>query len=396
MTISPLRRPAGWSALPFLVVATLGLALLLSAGTSPAAAQPSPSQVADEVASTGAYVAQRVDDDVRSAIDEANQAGIGVVLLADDTNAPDLAREVLQDLPRSSYRTVLVVSFSSAGAASTALDDIGTILRGDGPTFRALEQGRNADGIRQFTDEVTGVAPSAPVPAPDASSGDDGDGGGGFPWAALLVVIAIAGVGYGGYRLYQGRQRDARAAAELEAERASLGEQLRNNADRVINLGDAVLARGERELVDLYARASETYRDVSHRLDGAGSLDAVRQLDQRMDEAEWQFEVIEARLAGRPSPPRPSSSSGGDRPSSGDERSAGTRGGTGPGPAAPDPAGDKGSPRSDRPDPGLPDDAPVLGPNESLFGTTLPSAPTSAAGRILRPGRRRGRYGRRR
>ena len=54
----------------------------------------------------------------------------------------------------------------------------------------------------------------------------------------------------------------ARVAA-IELDRNEIGEQLRSNADRVIDLGDPVIESRDAELIGLYEEPSTTYQQVS-------------------------------------------------------------------------------------------------------------------------------------
>lgn len=294
--------------LPVLVVLAALVALVLAA---PVGAQVDPASVADEVDRTGSFIQPDLDDDARQAIEEANERGVGVVLLSDPVPALDLSAqlgELLADRG-SRYTTVLVVTGEGAAARSRTYDSgrIGALIDPGTPAFTAFAQGRRADGIRTFAEGLDDETVGAPVGETESDGVD-------VPWLTLLVVLALIGVGVGGLWLVRRQREQRREAARVEAQRSEVGQQLRNNADRIIHLGDVVVARGDAELIDLYERASGTYRDVSQSLDSAHSPDAVQRLDDRLDEAEWQLEVIEARLAGKTPPPPPTGGDAGDAP----------------------------------------------------------------------------------
>lgn len=297
----PAPRPP---ALRLVVLTALACSCLL-AFVAPVAAQAGADAdaIAAEVDATGSYVEPDLDADARTAIGEANERGVGVVLLSSDASAVDVARSVLAELEGrdSRYRTVLVVSRQGAAGGSTVFADrMQSLIDPGTPAFTAFAQGRTADGIRRFAEGLDADAEEPAGGTPSEASDDTS-----FPWVALLVVVALVGLGVGAFWLVRQRQDRRREEVALEARRAEVAQQLRNNADRVIDLGDAVIASGDAELIDLYDRASSTFREVSHSLDGVSSRDALGRLDERLDQAEWEFEVIEARLSGRTPPGRP-------------------------------------------------------------------------------------------
>lgn len=286
--------------LPVLVVLAALVALVLA---PPVAAQVDPRSVADEVDRTGSFLQPDLDDDAQQAVEEANERGVGVVLVSDPVPAVELSAQLdgLLASRDSRYTTVLVVTGEGAAARSRTYDSerMRALIDPGTPAFTAFAQGRRAEGIRSFAEGLDDETVAAPVGEAESDGVD-------VPWLTLLVVLALVGVGVGGWWLVRRQQEQRRETARVEAQRSEIGQQLRNNADRIIHLGDVVLARDDAELIDLYDRASGTYRDVSQSLDNAHSPDAVQRLDERLDEAEWQLEVIEARLAGRTPPPRPS------------------------------------------------------------------------------------------
>lgn len=333
-----------------LLVASFAACLLAVLAPAASAVTAPLAEAAGAVNETGSFVEPGfgADEDLRAAIAEANAQAIGVVLLAGDVDAPQFARQVTDRLQSagSRYRTVLVVSRTGVGGGSFGgIENMDELVGPGSAAFRDFNRGATAQGIRRFTQAVSGTGEEAPAATSEAD-------GGGFPWIALFLVIGLAGVGAGVFLLVRDRQRRRRAESDLEARRAEIGEQLRDNADRVITLGEAAVSSGQSELIDLYEQASGTYRDISHDLPTASTRDALDRLDERLDEAEWKLQVVEARLAGRPAPPRPPSPPPSGRPGEG-----------GPGPASP------------AAPPPPPSDRPALGPDESLFGQGRPPGP---------------------
>ncbi len=98
-------------------------------------------------------------------------------------------------------------------------------------------------------------------------------------------------------------------------------------------------------------------------LDDAATASEIDALDDRLDRAEWQFEVIEARLDGRTPPPEPRIGEGPVGRPSGRQPVPPLGGDTPPPPRTP-PAPRRPSGRSGR---SLGDDRPALGDDESVF-----------------------------
>jgi len=287
-------------------VAVLGafMVTLLTAG--PAHAQ-SAVDIADELDQTGRYLELPSDANLDAAIDEANSDGVAFAWLdqAGAGEAERLSEELLLELDSrgSRYRTVLVLMEDNFGAWSSAGDS-----RTDAAldaSLRSFGDGAVADGVTIFTDTLRGeLVGSGSTPTTQAPSGSGS--GGGLGLGGILLPAALLG---GGFMLFRGwsnkRKETKQVAADLTADRAEIKEQLRNNADRVIELGDRVVLSDNRELQDLYEKASVTYQDVSNRIDGASTVAEIDELDDRIDEAEWQLKSIEAQLDGKPIPPSP-------------------------------------------------------------------------------------------
>jgi len=132
----------------------------------------------------------------------------------------------------------------------------------------------------------------------DASS----DSSGGVPW---LLILFLGLAAFLAVRFFTGRRRKAAALEkEMQEDRAEIREQLRNNADHVIDLGDRITTADD-DIRRIYEEAAQTFQDVSLGLDDASTPTEIDALDDRLDRAEWQFDVIEARLDGRTPPPEP-------------------------------------------------------------------------------------------
>jgi hypothetical protein len=261
-----------------------------------------------------------------TAIEAANAEGIAFVWLdrpGAEAEAQDLAdRFVLAlDADGSRYRTVLVVLDGGYAASSLSRSD-SVLDPALDAAFDGFASGAMGRGLTAFLDGLgvsssggtagsttgTTTAPAGDSTAPAGGTGDTGEatGGGGIGFGSILAFLAVIGGGFLAFRAFRNRSRDRKQAdLDLAEDRAEIKEQLKNNADRVITLGDRVIASGNSELIDLYEKASQAYQDVSQQIDGAATAAEVDRLDDRIDEAEWQFEVIEADLDDRPRPPRP-------------------------------------------------------------------------------------------
>lgn len=332
---------------------------------------PVGAQTLDEIANTidrdGSYLELELQGVASDAVSRANADGVGFVYL-DQENADDLpilTEGLLQrlDSAGSTYRTLIVLDASgvwvqsldrdTAGAADAALPQFatGAVAGGIDTVLSVLGGGATPAATSNDNSEAATTSTEA---AASSSSG-------GVPW--LLIVFLGLAV-FLAVRFFSGRKRKAAALeAELAEDRAEIREQLRNNSDHVIDLGDRI-ANADDDLRVMYEEAAQTFQDVSMGLADAATAVEIDALDDRLDRAEWQFEVIEARLDGRTPPTEPTIGEGPVGRPTGRQPvpplGGGTRANTPPPPSAP-PAPTGRSGRS------LGDDRPALGDDESLF-----------------------------
>ncbi len=290
-----------------LVLAAL---FLLVGPAAPPAGGMIDSEVVDLLDADGRAIEVGSDPTVGGAADRANDASIAFAWLdrnGDDGQAVALADAYADELAARSSRYQTVLVFAGNGFAASSLTrsqvDLDEALDAALPGFA---DGDMARGLDAFTATLANSASTSPTSTP-GSSGDTSSGsGGGIGFGTILLVVAVAG---GGFllvrRMMSGRKDRAQAEIDLAEDRAEIEEQLKNNADRVIALGDRVIAKGDPELITLYEEASAAYQDVSQRIDEAENAAEIDELDDRIDHAEWQFEVIEAELDGRPRPQPP-------------------------------------------------------------------------------------------
>ena len=274
------------SLIAVLAAATLGLV--------DAAAAQSIEDVGDEVDQTGRFVEKSVDAELEGAIERANAADIGFVWL--DQGGGD-AEQVATTLAAylleidSDYRSIVVLNNDSVWVTSRG--DNGTEAGQNARELFAI--GDEVGGLDLVTDTITGAI-DGDVSSGDNSAGNSSSGNaaaddsgtastntssgssGGFPWILLIVLGLVA---FFGFRFMSGRRRSRKQLeANMEADRLEIREQLKNNADRVIDLGDRVIAAGDPEMIRTYEKASATYQDVSQsidaRVDRRGSRPARR------------------------------------------------------------------------------------------------------------------------
>lgn len=280
----------------------------------PAAGQ-STSEIADEIERSGYYVDGGPESDLADAIERANDLGVAFVRLertGAENEAARVAGEVWDQLDgRGSQYRIVVVLIEDGYYIEAPVDlDAAALQQADLEALAGFSTNNDAEGLDAFTSTIAAAlsgTSSDSATTPTTTGGTNGDEStGGVGIGSLLLGILILGGGFLLLRSWSGRRRADRAMREeLEADRAEIKEQLRDNADRVIDLGDRVVASEDQELISAYEQASRAYQDVSHQIDGAATVAEVDELDDRIDHAEWQFEMIEARLDGRPVPPSP-------------------------------------------------------------------------------------------
>ena len=271
-------------------------------GAAPAqAAEP---DIADEIDATGRYVEFDLTGAEEAAVDKANDDGVAFVWLNSDQDPEPLAQSLSRSLDDlgSRYRTVLVLSDSGVAAWSeTVADD--TIEDGLDASFDQFATGAVAEGLDSFSSTLGQPVESGSSPTTPSGSSDSSGGGN---VGKILLVGLLGGGGFFLFRSLRKRSKAKKqAAAEMETDRAEIKEQLRDNADHVLELGDRVIKSDQGELIATYEQASSAYQHVSQSIDQATSAAEIDALDDKIDHAEWQFESIEAQLEGRPVPPSP-------------------------------------------------------------------------------------------
>ena len=297
------RHRSSGRARPFGSILLL-LAVVIGGVTSnPAGATSADPVVTRALDAEGRYVEISGGSALDAAADRANAAGVAFAWFdrsGDDGVAVTLADAYVEQLQR--YDTVLVVVANGYAASSLTRSQADLDVALDA-AFDGFAEGNMGRGLDDF---VTGLNSVSPTPTSVPTDTGDGDSGGGIGIGSILLLLALIGGGFLLVRGFLGRRREReQEAADLADDRAEIEEQLKANADRVISLGDRVIAKGDRELIVMYEEASAAYQAVSQQVDEAETAAEVDELDDRIDHAEWQFEVIEAVLDGRPRPRPP-------------------------------------------------------------------------------------------
>lgn len=306
------RPPGRVRALRLLLVAAI-MVVVTGALVTPAAGAHSDPKVIAALDETGRYTEIASDPELESAVDRLNARGIAFAWLdqgGDDRVALSLAEDYVEDLDEigSRYTTVIVLSGDGFGASSYSFiqAEMDPALDAAFNGFADTDIPTGLDAFGTSLDSATTATTTGGTS--DSGTSDSGStsdrGGPGF--GSILLLLAVGGGGFLLFRRWRaGRRAAEQAAIDLEEDRAEIKEQLKNNADHVIWLGDRAIASKNSELIRIYEEASETYQQVSEQVDGAETAEVVDALDDRIDHAEWQFETIEARLEGRALPPRP-------------------------------------------------------------------------------------------
>lgn len=348
--------------------------LVLSALSSPAGAQTL-DEIASTIDRTGRYLEIDLEAVAGEAVERANESDIGFIYL-DQENAADLpiiATGILRRLDEASSRYRALIVLDSSGVWVESLDVDGA--RAADAATASFARGAVAGGVDTVVEVLNGGSEAATDGGRDAdTAGADATGsdtatatsqGGGVPW---LLIIVLGLVAFFAVRWFTGRRRKTAALeAALAEDRAEIREQLRNNADHVIDLGDRI-ANADDDLRRMYEEAAQTFQDVSLGLDDASTSAEIDALDDRLDRAAWQFDVIEARLDGRTPPPEPRIDEG---PSSSSTGRPGNRR------EVPPLGGDRPRQPTGRSGRSLDDDRPALDDDSSLF-------PDSGGGRRKR------------
>jgi len=124
----------------------------------------------------------------------------------------------------------------------------------------------------------------------------------------LILVLAVGGLALLGYRSWS-RRRDERARAQRsEIVGRRLGDAARERfpavADRILDLEDRVGLSGSSMAREHFRAATEAFITADERMtDAASAAEFIDVLD-RLDDAGWHLDAVDAVLDGRPVPER--------------------------------------------------------------------------------------------
>lgn len=284
-----------------LTVLLVGL-LLVAPGT---AWGQSVETVAEQLETSGGYGAGGATlsdgeaDELAAAFARAG-ARFGVVALdaPADGGATVFADRLLEAVLR--LDVVLVVTPADFGAQSAIHDQV-AVERALDAAAAAFERS-DAAGIEAFGESLFGVQVS--VDAGGASTAAGAAGEAGFPWGVLLFVgLVVVGIVL---LVRRSRAKDAEdVAARIEEARDEVREDLEAMADHILDLSDRVLLADDAELQARYDEAVGIYRDALAEIEVLEDPAEIRDLDEEVELARWQMEVVLAALDGTPAPARP-------------------------------------------------------------------------------------------
>ncbi len=272
---------------------TRRLAMAVAAGAALllVAAAQSPSTVADQVEFRGYYA----DSDAPIPIDglerlarEYPRLGF-VALAATPPRGADLfADEVLGAV--TARDTIIVITPDEFGASSGVYGDAELAAAFD----RAVSEPPDTylDDLSQVAAALAG-APEGGVP-----SQGEGPGGGSFG------IVVLVGLGLLGFVLWRNSRRDKQALADRLAEaRAEIEAQMASVANEILEFSDRVDTESYPEAVERFRRASEIFQAAEQRLSEAKGPADLEALSSELAKAKWELEAAEAIVEGRPVPP---------------------------------------------------------------------------------------------
>jgi type II secretory pathway pseudopilin PulG len=239
-----------------------------------------------------------LEEGVEASIDDmeqlvANHTDVYFVALASEiaAGADSLAADLLTAVETG---TVIVVTPTEAGAASSEHDDasLASALQA------ASEQSGESDVeyFEVFAEALPDVAPPPPV--------DPNEPSGGFPVVVVVVVVGVLALIV--LTVWRGnRRRSENAAAQLEAARTEIRQQMDVIANRILEMGDDPRVADHAEALTYFRQGSETFQNAESRLVAATNLAQFEDLSDDLDRARWELETAAALAAGRPLPAPP-------------------------------------------------------------------------------------------
>jgi hypothetical protein len=267
----------------------LAAVLLVGFVAAPAAAQVDDLDV-DEVASAlrsdGYWVedGMRIDEPaVAGALDDADNV-LYLVVLADDrgTDPAFIAEEIAAEFASGTFiaRTDEFLGIFSIDFGQDAVQ-----------RASAAFTLPDADGI----EAVDRALSAATAPA--------GGGGGGFPWGTVVVLVIGGGVAW---MVLSSNRRSAKAASQrLDEAREQLSAQADDVADDILALTEIVQAADDPAANEHYREANRIFAETEELIVDAVHERELVDISNRLTEAEWRLEAVEAIIDGREPPTKP-------------------------------------------------------------------------------------------
>lgn len=296
---------------PLRLVGMAVLALVSLAFVGVAAAQPTLSEVTDELAVRDYYV----DPDLEMAdgeVEDLDQAFadfdrrdvVAVFLDRDDPEGNDVAADQIRQ-EFSDPLTVLVVSFDQGevGATSDVYSNAEVGAASDA-AFTALTQNRSTgDIVRAFVAELPeadGASSGTPTGDRESDSSSGGGSGAGV-LIFLLVLVAVIGAVF----FFVKRKAKKVDMTEVERARTEIRSQLDVVATEILEHEDEIELSGNQQAIEYFREANATYTEVSEEAETTTNLLELAELNDEIDEARWQLDAAEALMEGRDVPPKP-------------------------------------------------------------------------------------------
>lgn len=232
-------------------------------------------------------------DAVEAAVTQARFAGgaLSVAVLASEPagGATIFAGNTLDEMGGTG--TVFVVAPETVGWESQG--DNYTRDQLDDATDASLDGGSDTEVVELFVSTLIDEPVGAAEPG----------GGGGVPWGWILLFVVIAG----GAFLYWSVSRSSkrREAAAMDSARAEVKKRLDDVANDIIDLEDEVASSEIVAVPTLYQSATEAYSAALEDYEKAQSPAQLMATAEKLDQAIWQLDSVEALLDGKPAPPKP-------------------------------------------------------------------------------------------
>ncbi len=223
----------------------------------------------------------------------ASHPAVNFVALAGEieAGADSLAADLLVVVQSG---TIIVLTPTEAGVASSDY--------GDAVLAEALDAASEVPGATyaEYFGDFSRALPLI-VPPPIVPPVDEPEGG--FP---ILAVVLVAGLGLVGFAVWRGgRQKQERAATQLEAARTEIRQQMDVVANQIVEMADDPRVADNPEAMSHYRLASETFQAAETRLASAAAIAEFEDLSDDLDRARWELEAAAALAGGKPVPALP-------------------------------------------------------------------------------------------